>query len=115
MSSASTELAKYVLMVCGIILALGTTSAVLAQKLKTPDVVVFLLIGMLLGPGVAGVIDIKADSALNQIILLFGASYILFDGGASLRFNVLQRVWITIVVLVREWGITLMRFWLISK
>ena len=44
-------------------------------------------------------IDIKADSALNQIILLFGASYILFDGGASLRFNVLKQVWITIVVL----------------
>src|SRR4029453_448849 len=37
--------------------------------------------------------------ALNQIILLFGAIYILFDGGASLRFNVLQQVWITIVVL----------------
>ena len=44
-------------------------------------------------------IDIKADSALNQIILLFGASYILFDGGASLRFNVLKHVWITIVAL----------------
>jgi potassium/hydrogen antiporter len=44
-------------------------------------------------------VDIKADSALNQIILLFGASYILFDGGASLRFSVLKQVWITIVVL----------------
>src|SRR5437868_4438683 len=54
---------------------------------------------MLIGPDVMGLIDIKADSALNQIILLFGASYILFDGGASLRFNVLKRVWITIVVI----------------
>ncbi len=45
----------------------------------------------------SGLIDIKADSALNQIILLFGASYILFDGGASLRFEVLKQVWITIV------------------
>src|SRR6201999_1994514 len=42
---------------------------------------------------------IQAGSALNQIILLFGASYILFDGGASLRFEVLKRVWITIVVI----------------
>ena len=32
-------------------------------------------------------------------MLLFGASYILFDGGASLRFSVLKRVWISIVVL----------------
>ena len=46
-----------------------------------------------------GSIDIKADSALNQIILLFGASYILFDGGASLRLDVLKQVWITIVVI----------------
>jgi len=98
-SSASTELAKYVLMVCGIILALGTSSAVLAQKLKMPDVVVFLVIGILLGPGVAGVIDIKADSALNQLVLIFGSCYILFDGGASLRLKVLKEVWITIVIL----------------
>ena len=99
MSSASIELAKHVLMVFGIILALGTASAVLAQKLKMPDVVVFLIIGTLLGPAVAGVIDIKADSALNQLVLIFGSCYILFDGGASLRLKVLKEVWITIVVL----------------
>src|SRR5215831_2819741 len=40
-----------------------------------------------------------ADSALNQIILLFGASYILFDGSAALRLEVLKQVWITFVVL----------------
>jgi cell volume regulation protein A len=48
---------------------------------------------------VAGVIDIKTDSALNQLVLIFGACYILFDGGASLRLRVLKEVWITIVVL----------------
>lgn len=99
MSSASIELAKHVLMVFGIILALGTASAVLAQKLKMPDVVIFLVIGTLLGPGVTGVIDIKADSALNQLVLIFGSCYILFDGGASLRLKVLKEVWITIVML----------------
>src|SRR5207244_8737536 len=76
-----------------------TITGLLAQKIKIPDVAVFLIVGMLIGPDVLGLIDIKADSALNQIILLFGASYILFDGGASLRFNVLKHVWITIVVL----------------
>ncbi len=99
MSSASVELAKHVLMVFGIILALGTASAVLAQKLRVPDVVVFLLIGTLLGPGATGAIDIRADSALNQLVLIFGSCYILFDGGASLRFKVLKEVWITIVIL----------------
>jgi cell volume regulation protein A len=98
-STASIEIAKHVLMVFGIILALGAASAVLAQKLKMPDVVVFLIVGTLLGPGMAGVIDIKADSALNQLVLIFGSCYILFDGGASLRLKVLQEVWITILIL----------------
>ncbi len=99
MSSASVELAKHVLMVFGIILAFGTACAVFAQKLKVPDVVVFLVIGTLLGPDVAGLIDITADSVLNQLVLIFGSCYILFDGGASLRLKVLKEVWITILVL----------------
>lgn len=83
----------------GVILALGTITGLVAQKLKIPDVAVLLIVGVLIGPHVLGLIDIKADSALYQIILLFGASYILFDGGASLRLGVLKQVWITIVVL----------------
>ena len=96
---ASIEIAKHTLLVGGIILALGTVTGLFAQKAKIPDVAVFPIVGMAIGPHALGLIDIKADSALNQIILLFGASYILFDGGASLRFNVLKQVWITIVVL----------------
>jgi len=98
-SSASVELAKHILMMFGFILSLGTACAVLAQKLKVPDVAVFLVIGTLLGPGVSGLIDIKADSTLNQLVLIFGSCYILFDGGASLRLKVLKEVWITILVL----------------
>src|SRR5213595_585227 len=81
------------------ILAIGTLAGVLAQKIRIPDVAVFLVTGIAIGPHALGLVDIKADSALNQIILLFGASYILFDGGASLRFDVLKHVWITIVAL----------------
>jgi cell volume regulation protein A len=98
-AATATEIAKHTLLSCGLILAVGTITGLLAQKIKIPDVAVFLLVGMLIGPAALGLVDIKADSALNQIILLFGASYILFDGGASLRFSVLKQVWITIVVL----------------
>lgn len=98
-ASVSVEIAKHTLISVGFILAIGTITGLIAQKIKIPDVAVFLIVGMLIGPEALGLIDIKADSALNQIILLFGASYILFDGGASLRFQVLKQVWITIVVL----------------
>ena len=98
-ASASIDLAKHVLLAAGVVLAAGILSGFAAQKLRVPDVVVLLVVGILIGPSALGLIDIKADSALNQLILIFGSSYILFDGGASLRFEVLKKVWITITVL----------------
>jgi potassium/hydrogen antiporter len=99
MESAAILSAKHVLLVIGIILGAGSLSGIVAQKFKVPDVVIFLLIGIGLGPEMAGLVEVKADSAFNQLILIFGSCYILFDGGASLRLSVLKNVWITIVVI----------------
>src|SRR5260370_6601179 len=71
----------------------------MAKYIRTHDVAVFRIVGIAIGPQALGLVHIGADSALKRIILLFGASYILFDGGASLRFDVLKQVWITIVVI----------------
>ena len=98
-SSSAIEVAKHTLLSGGLILAIGTVTGFVARKIRVPDIALFLVVGIAIGPTVMGLIDIKADSALYQIILLFGASYILFDGGASLRFEVLKKVWITIVAL----------------
>ena len=98
-TSAALELARHTLLLFGIILAVGTFFGLVAKLLRVPDVVVFLLVGMLLGPEVTGLVNVRADSALNQLILIFGSCYILFDGGASLRLKVLKEVWITIVVI----------------
>jgi cell volume regulation protein A len=98
-ASASILVAQHTLISAGVILSVGTVTALLAQRMRMPDVALFLVAGMAIGPQVLGLINIPADSALNQIILLFGASYILFDGGAALRFAVLKQVWITIIVL----------------
>lgn len=95
----STEAAKDILLNAGVILAVGTLFAVVAQRIKVPDVAIYLLVGIALGPGMLGWVNIPAASTTNQIILIFGASYLLFDGGASLRFAVLKEVWITIVSL----------------
>jgi len=96
---ASIEIAKHALLSAGLILAIGTITGLLASKIKIPDVAVFPIVGMVIGPQGLGLIDINADSALYQIVFLFGASYILFDGGASLRFKVLKQVWVTIALL----------------
>ncbi|HKS83943.1 MAG TPA: cation:proton antiporter [Pseudolabrys sp.] len=98
-ASPAIELAKQTLLAGGLVLAVGIVTGFVARKIKIPDIALFLLVGMAIGPEMLGLVDIKSGSALYQIILLFGASYILFDGGASLRFEVLKWVWITIVIL----------------
>jgi cell volume regulation protein A len=99
MESTAIHSAKHILLLVGIILGAGSFSGILAHKFKVPDVVLFLLIGICLGPELAGVIDVKADSTFNQLIIIFGSCYILFDGGAGLRLSVLKKVWITIVAI----------------
>ena len=91
--------ANHILLVAGIILAAGSLSGIVARRFKAPDVVLFLIVGILLGPEVAGVLDIRATATINQVILIFGSCYILFDGGASLKLSVLKEVWITILVI----------------
>jgi len=98
-SSASIEIAKQILLTFSIILATGAVSGAFAKRLKIPDVAVFLVAGVILGPEAFGLITVKAESVLNQIILIFGSCYILFDGGATVRLSVLREVWITIVVI----------------
>lgn len=99
MESTAIHSAKHILLLVGIILSTGSFSGIMAHKFKVPDVVLFLLVGICLGPELAGVIDVKADSTFNQLILIFGSCYILFDGGAGLRLSVLKNVWITIVAI----------------
>ncbi len=78
MESAAIHAAKHILLVIGLILGAGSFSGILASKFKVPDVVVFLLVGIGLGPEMAGMIDVKADSTFNQLILIFGSCYILW-------------------------------------
>ena len=95
----TVEAAKQLLLSVGIILATGIFSGFLSQKIKIPDVVLFLVAGIILGPEMTGILHIAAESLVNQIILIFGACYILFDGGASIRLQILKEVWITLTVI----------------
>jgi len=92
-NTASIVHAKELLLLLGLILGVGTATGFLARLIKIPDVVLFLVAGMLLGGAGFGLIDVKVDSTLNQLLLIFGSCYILFDGGASVRIDVLKSVW----------------------
>src|ERR1043166_97520 len=45
--SASVEIAKHTLISAGLILGIGTITGLIAQKIRIPDVAVFLVVGML--------------------------------------------------------------------
>jgi potassium/hydrogen antiporter len=98
-ASPTIEIAKHTLLSGALLLVIGITTGFIARKIKVPDIALFLIVGMAIGPAGLGLVDIRSDSALYQLIILFGASYILFDGGMSLRLDVLKTVWITIVAL----------------
>ena len=91
--------AKQLLFLLGIILTTGIFSGLIARLLKVPDVALFLIAGMTLGSAGLGVVDVKVDSTLNQLLLIFGSCYILFDGGASVRLSVLKKVWPTLLII----------------
>jgi cell volume regulation protein A len=97
--TAAITSAKHVLLMVGTILAAGSLGGLLARRFRFPDVVLFLLAGILLGPEGMGVVSSAVEPAFSQFILVFGACYILFDGGASLKLTVLREVWLTIVLL----------------
>ncbi|KEO83113.1 cation:proton antiporter [Tumebacillus flagellatus] len=99
MHSHAVELAQELLTAVLIIFFIGTLGGKLSEKLRIPDVVLYILIGLVLSPSVLDLVDIPAESTINQVILLFGASFILFHGGMITRLSVLREVWVTITML----------------
>ncbi len=91
--------ARDILTTLATVLAIGVPLASLAVKIRVPDVALFLLAGVCAGPGMLRLLAVPQAGTFNQFVLIFGAAYLVFDGGASLRFSVLREVWITIVTL----------------
>lgn len=100
MESIAEIHAEHVLLAVTIILAAGSVLGFVARRIKVPDIVLFLLAGIVLGPEVLGLLNIPASSTLSWVIIIFAASYILFDGGAELELKVLGRVAISLAIIV---------------
>lgn len=90
---------RHILLLIASLLAIGAVLGWLARKLHLPDLVLYLVAGVLLGPGMTGLVAVPVDSTLGQLILTFGASYILFDGGTGVRLGLLRDIWITVAAI----------------
>src|SRR3712207_3906250 len=61
--------------------------------------VVLLAAGIVLGPDVAGVLEVELDAIGVQLLLTFGVSFILFYGGLGVSLDVLSRVGVGLALL----------------
>ncbi|WP_379950490.1 cation:proton antiporter [Ectobacillus funiculus] len=77
----------------------GLVAMKLAERIKVPDVALFMIVGILLGPSVFDLITVPNDSVSYQFIIVLGSVLILFEGGRAIRFSVLKKVWVTISLL----------------
>jgi cell volume regulation protein A len=99
MDSSSEALARQVLETLFAIFALGTLGGKVAQRLRIPDVVVYVILGMLMGPAVLGWIRMDPQSVVYQVILIMGASAILYHGGMVTDLQELRKLWLSITLL----------------
>jgi len=99
MNSSSMIAAQALFVTVLVIFGTGTVLSKIAGRIHVPDVVLFLLGGMVLGPSVLGWVRIAQGSTLNQVIVLFGASLILLHGGTITSFVSLRKVWLTVSLL----------------
>lgn len=82
-----------------LVIVAGVVFTKLSQLLKLPDVVLFILAGIILGPNILNMVNIDKYPVGNELILTFGAAYILYDGGREIELKVLNKVkWSLILV-----------------
>jgi potassium/hydrogen antiporter len=91
--------AKDVILTIAIMLGAGLAGQLVADALRLPRMLVFLLAGVLLGPSVSSSIDVPLDSVGAQLLLSLGVSFILFHGGLQLSTRVLSRVAVGLTLL----------------
>jgi cell volume regulation protein A len=99
MESHAIEVAKSVLATFAILFAAGALAAKVADLFEIPDVVLFLIIGIIVGPPGLNLMQVPSESALNQLMLIIGASFLLFHGGISVSLKVLKQTWLTLTLL----------------
>jgi cell volume regulation protein A len=99
MGEEAIELAQHVLIIFAAIFFVGTVTGKVADLLKVPDVVLYLVVGIFIGPPGLGLIDVPASSALNQLTLIIGSAFLLFHGGTGVSLKILKSVWLTLLLL----------------
>ena len=98
MESQATQIALTFLGQVAIIITSGVVFSRISRIIHMPDVVFFVLAGIIMGPEIMNIIHLE-NPALNQVILTFGAAYILYDGGREINLRVINQVKLSVALL----------------
>lgn len=99
MENNVVELANNLMRILAVIIFSSMVFTKLSKKIHMPDVVLYILAGIIIGPEVLNIVDFSGYAVLNQFILSFGAAYILFDGGREIGIKILNEVKVTVGLL----------------
>lgn len=95
----ATVNANELILLLGVIGVIGIIGGWISSKIKIPDVVIYLLLGILAGPIFLNVVNVNTFPMVNEIILTFGSAFILYEGGREIKLKVLSKVKISVGLL----------------
>lgn len=78
---------------------IGIIGGFIGEKLKIPDVVIYLIFGVAFGPIFFNIVNIDSYTVANELILTFGSAFILYEGGREINLKILNKVKITVLML----------------
>ncbi|SHH79083.1 cation:proton antiporter [Clostridium grantii] len=99
MVSTTAQDANNILEFLAIILLAGVIFSKISKLIKLPDVVLYIIAGIIIGPNLLNLVNIDTYPTGNQLILTFGAAYILYDGGREINLKVLNKVKMSVILL----------------
>lgn len=98
-SSIHTIACNNLLIIFAIVALTGIVCTKFSEILKIPDVVLFLMVGIVIGPSFLKFIDISKYEVENQLILTFGSAFILYMGGKEISLKVLKNIKVSVFLL----------------
>ena len=87
------------LLIFTIIVVTGIALGRVSEILKIPDVILYLIAGIFIGPAFLNILSIESFPVENNLILTFGSAFILYEGGKEINLKVLNKVKVSVGML----------------
>lgn len=91
--------ANELLLLLGVIGVIGILGGWVSEKINIPDVVIYLLSGIIAGPMFLNMINVDIFPTANELIISFGSAFILYEGGREVKLKVLSKVKVSVGLL----------------